>query len=131
MTTSNHADYAVCSSAELPEGARRIVRCGTLTVGVFRVHGQLRGWENKCVHQGGPVCQGKIIPRVEEVLTADRQATGYRYSETQTHIVCPWHGYEYDLLSGEHPGDPAVRLNPVEVREENGSIFVRAPRGER
>ena len=42
----------------------------------------------------------------------------------QRHIVCPWHGYEFDLATGCHPGDPAMRLTPVPVAVRNGHIYV-------
>lgn len=129
MVQHTYSEYVVCPSAELPEGERRIVRCGPIAVGVFRIKGQLRGWENKCAHQGGPVCQGKIIPRVEEVLTEGQEARGYRFSDANMHIVCPWHGYEYDLLTGKHPGDGQVSLNPIDVIEQNDMIVVRISEG--
>jgi nitrite reductase/ring-hydroxylating ferredoxin subunit len=129
MGQGNATDYVICQSEELQDGERRVVQCGPIAVGVFRVKGQLRAWENLCAHQGGPVCQGKIIPRVEEVLTDDQRARGYRFSDSNIHIVCPWHGYEYDLVTGEHPGDRHVSLNPVQVMEQNGTIVVRIARG--
>jgi nitrite reductase/ring-hydroxylating ferredoxin subunit len=42
----------------------------------------------------------------------------------QRHIVCPWHGYEFDLATGCHPGDPSMRLTPVPVAVRNGQIYI-------
>ena len=44
-----------------------------------------------------------------------------RFSEHEIHIVCPWHGYEYDLATGECVGDRRLRLTkyPVVVRGDD------------
>ena len=40
----------------------------------------------------------------------------------------PWHGYEFNLDTGRHPGDPRVRLRPIPVRVADDSIYIEAPR---
>ena len=35
----------------------------------------------------------------------DKTSRGMYFSDTETHFVCPWHGYEYDLRTGEFVGD--------------------------
>ena len=52
----------VGASARVPEGGRLVVDVGDTTIGIFRFQGQLYAYLNTCAHQGGPVCQGKIIP---------------------------------------------------------------------
>ena len=59
----------------MPEGGRLVVDVGETTIGIFRVDGNLYAYLNKCAHQGGPVCQGKIIPRVNEVIDGAAKAT--------------------------------------------------------
>jgi nitrite reductase (NADH) small subunit len=46
------------------------------------------------------------------------------FSETQTHIVCPWHGYEFDLKTGEHPGSAKHRLRKANLKIQDGEIYV-------
>ena len=115
--------YAGASKA-VPEGGRLVVDVGALTIGIFRVGGKLYAWENRCAHQGGPVCQGKIIPRVTEVIEASGESRGFAFDEANLHIVCPWHGYEYNIKTGEHPGLPRARLRPVTVEETAEGIYV-------
>jgi nitrite reductase/ring-hydroxylating ferredoxin subunit len=74
-------------------------------------------------HAGGPVCQGKIFNRVEEVLAVDMKSRGLRFSNDR-HVVCPWHGYEFNIETGCHPGDETVRLTPIPVDVRDGEIFV-------
>lgn len=120
------SEVAVAALEDITEGDHRIYRVGELEVGIFRQDGKLYAWENRCPHAGGPVCQGKIFRRVEEVLGADRKSLGLRFGPTPQ-IVCPWHGFEFDVATGRHPGDPKVRLRPVPVEVREGRIYVRAP----
>jgi nitrite reductase/ring-hydroxylating ferredoxin subunit len=117
-------EYYVCESDDLGEKDRRVVECGDKTVGVFRVDGEIHAWHNRCAHLRGPVCQGRIYQRVLEPVAADGTVRMLERSEEHTHIVCPWHGYEFDLKTGEHPGNPAKRLIRVAHEIRDGSIYV-------
>ena len=105
------------------EGGRVVVDVEGTEVGIFRLDGRLYAWENRCMHAGGPVCQGKIFNQVEEIITPEKKSAGLRFGK-QRHIVCPWHGYEFDLATGCHPGDPSMRLTPVPVAVRNGQIYI-------
>lgn len=115
----------VCNSGDMADGDRRLVRHGTAEVGVFRVGEALVAWHNRCAHQGGPICQGRVFPRVTERLGAGQEVLGFDYVEADRHIVCPWHGYEYDLKTGRNAGNPSLRLMPAQVVERDGGIYVR------
>jgi nitrite reductase (NADH) small subunit len=122
---SLHMDeVAVGKLSDLPDGDHRIFSLDTIEVGIFRLGDRLVAYENVCPHAGGPVCQGKIFNRVEEVLTPDMKSKGLRFAK-QRHVVCPWHGYEFDLETGCHPGDARVRLTPIPVDVRNGEIYLR------
>ena len=117
--------HLVASSEELPDGGRLIVRLGAYEIGVFRINGALKAYENNCVHQGGPVCQGKIMPAVKEILTEDARTMGSQWDREDMRIVCPWHGFEYRFADGSHPGDPSATLTSFDIDERGGQIFVR------
>ena len=51
---------------------------------------------------------------------------GERFSETEPHIVCPWHGWEYDLRTGRCAADPRFALRRYEVVCREGEVYVRA-----
>ena len=62
--------------------------------------------DNHCPHQGGPLGDGQI-------------EHGY--------VICPWHGYEYDPITGAPPkgyGDSATAYD-IKVREDG--LYVRLP----
>ena len=63
---------------------------------------------------------------LEEMLGPDQKSRGLRFSDRRN-IVCPWHGWEFDLESGRHCGDPKYRLRPVNVRVEDNRVYVKLP----
>ena len=75
----------------------------------------------------GRYVKEKILPRVEEDIAEDRKSRGFSFSKSQTNIVCPWHGYEFDIRTGRHQGNPRLRLRPIELRIEDGEVFVLIP----
>jgi len=115
----------VANVDDIADGERRIVEDGGTEIGVFRLGDRYFAWESICPHQGGPVCQGRIMNRVEEVIGEDRRSHGYRFVEEDVHIICPWHGFEFNIRTGRHPGDPETRLRGYEVALRDGSIYVR------
>jgi nitrite reductase/ring-hydroxylating ferredoxin subunit len=112
------------ASDRVCEGGRLIVDVGETTIGVFRVEGKLYAYVNVCAHQGGPVCQGKIVPRVTEVIDTGGESRGLAFDESHPHIVCPWHGFEYDIKTGVHPGRSSARLIRVAVEEGVDGVYV-------
>lgn len=86
----------VASVSEFPPGERRIVQAGSRSIGVFRVGDRFYGIRNRCPHQGGPLCRGHLLADA----TADAPGSP-RISANPLRIACPWHGWEYDLESGQ------------------------------
>jgi nitrite reductase (NADH) small subunit len=110
--------------ADFADGDRRLLRHGDQTVGVFRVGTEFHAYANTCLHQGGPVCEGRYFPRMKAVFTGDGRATGEMHDKSEPHLVCPWHGWEYDLRTGEFCGDRRMRLPRYEIQIEEGQVYV-------
>lgn len=91
---------------------------------MFKVHGQLFAYENRCLHQGGPVCRGDVLARQEEPIGERGMSLGLVESADRVDIACPWHGWEYDLETGAHIGDPNIRLRPFLAYEEDGDVYL-------
>ncbi|MGH3585097.1 MAG: Rieske (2Fe-2S) protein [Pseudonocardia sp.] len=106
---------------DFAEGDRVLVPNGDYTIGVFRVDGTFRAYDNICLHQGGPVCEGRYFPLMTAVIDEGGRVLGERYDESEPHLVCPWHGWEYDLRTGEFCGDRrrSLRTRPVVVEGED------------
>jgi len=124
-------EVAIGKVAAFPDPGRRIVEVDGVAVGVFRRNGTFTAYENVCPHMGGPVCQGKIIARVEERVGHDKTSLGLSFSKEQTNIVCPWHGYEFDIATGQHQGNPRLRLRSVGVRVVDDDVLITLPEGTR
>ena len=117
------AEQFVGKTAEFKDGDRRIVFAGDNEIGVFKHEGQFYAYSNVCLHQGGPACEGLTIAKVEERLRSDKTSQGLYFSETQMNFVCPWHGMEYDMKTGECISDRKMKLRKykiVEKGETNG-----------
>ena len=119
-------DTYIGKASEFKDGDRRIVTTDFDEIGIFREDGEFHAFSNYCVHQGGPACQGMVIAAVEERFTPDHQSRGMFFSDTDLHFVCPWHGYEYDMRTGECIGDRKLKLRSYDVIEKDGDLYVRA-----
>lgn len=114
----------VGDAAELGPGDRTVVRVDDVPVVVVNVAGGYFAVENTCCHQGGPVGQGKVMPRLEASFVGAGERVAETFSEVDWTISCPWHGWEYDLRTGAHCGDADVSLRTFDVVEEDGELFV-------
>jgi nitrite reductase/ring-hydroxylating ferredoxin subunit len=123
------SDVVIGRADDFPDPGRKVIEIDGVPVGIFRQGGTFTAWESVCPHMGGPVCRGKIIARVEEVIAADKTSHGFAFSKDQTNVVCPWHGYEFDVVTGRHQGNPRVRLLPVKIAIVDGDLVVTLPEG--
>jgi nitrite reductase/ring-hydroxylating ferredoxin subunit len=116
----------VAGEDEIAEGGRKVVDADGVEIGVFRSNGSYYAWRNECPHQGGPVCQGIVSKKVEERLDGERKSLGIHYVAGTDHrnIVCPWHGYEFDIRTGCHAGLATMRLRGYPVKVLDGAIYV-------
>jgi nitrite reductase (NADH) small subunit len=116
--------YEVMAAQDIPEGGVVLTQAGALQVGIFKVNGRFYAYENRCPHQGGPVCRGEIGRRAEEPLGEGGISFGLVESEHRIDIACPWHGWEYDLETGEHIADGTIRLRSFPVHIRDGVVYV-------
>jgi nitrite reductase/ring-hydroxylating ferredoxin subunit len=123
--TNLRQDVLVGPSGDIVDGDGVLLRLDDgREVGVFRVRGRLVAYENRCAHQGGPVCTGVIVGRCEQVLAPDKTVLREVLNEDELHLVCPWHGWEYDLSTGECAANRRYRLRTVEVSERDGNAYL-------
>ena len=114
----------VAKAAEIEDGGRKVIVADGAEIGVFRLDGAFYAWRNTCPHQGGPVCQGRLMKKVEERLDGERKSLGIHYVDDAINIVCPWHGYEFDVRTGRHAGLAAIRLAGYPVTLRDGEVYV-------
>lgn len=114
----------ICRSDQIPEQGRLVLTIAQQTIGIFRINGRLHAYDNTCPHQGGPVCQGTVIPRVVEKLSESKASAGFEFDPTDLHIVCPWHGFEFSIVTGCHAATGAIRLKSVSLEEIDGNVYL-------
>ncbi len=109
---------------ELPVGARRIVDVEGRSIGVFNVAGTFHALRNRCPHQAAPLCLGSI-----KGMTLPSKPGEYVWARDGEILRCPWHGWEFDLLTGRsifNPHKTRVRSYEVTVEPEcAASVDVR------
>lgn len=109
----------ICKVAELPPATRKIVEVDGKSIGVFNVKGQFYALLNYCPHKGGPVCSGPITGTP---LTTDKFEFIYGYEDEL--VRCGWHGWEFEIASGQALIDPKMRVRTYNVTIENGDEVV-------
>ena len=118
-------ELLVCRDGEITEGGVRIVRSGRTEIGVIRHGGKYYAYRNLCPHQGGPACEGLLMNQVVDLIAPDRTYQGQTFGD-ELHFVCPWHGYEYDMKTGECVGDRKLKLRKYEVVQRGEDVYVVA-----
>jgi nitrite reductase/ring-hydroxylating ferredoxin subunit len=88
---------------EIDPGALACVRVGEQDVALARVGDDVYAVDGHCVHLQGPLCEGRL--------------DGYV-------LTCPWHGWQYDVRTGENEFDRAIRLETYPVTVEDGEVKV-------
>jgi thiamine pyrophosphate-dependent acetolactate synthase large subunit-like protein/nitrite reductase/ring-hydroxylating ferredoxin subunit len=96
--------HKVAEPDEMGEGRVMTVVAGHRSLALTRWQGRYGALDNRCPHQGGPLGEGSI-------------EKGW--------LRCPWHGYDYDPLTGTPPAgfSDAPACVPVEVRDDG--VYVR------
>jgi nitrite reductase/ring-hydroxylating ferredoxin subunit len=93
---SGTVDVPVFRFEDLPSGQIRHVKIGRRDIAVARVGDEFFALGNVCRHAFAPLSEGFM--------------DGY-------HVICPWHGWRYDVRDGttDHP-DADVRTYPTVVK---------------
>ena len=92
----------------LEEGRVMTVMAGTKGIALSRFNGQYGAVDNHCPHQGGPLGEGSIEKGVED----------------KCWLRCPWHGWDFDPLTGQSPGGHGDGLETFPVEEREDGIYV-------
>jgi nitrite reductase (NADH) small subunit len=111
------------SVGDIREGGRIIVTLDGESVAIFLLKGQYFALRNSCVHQGGPACEGLMLPAHRALVLNGGEVREYLDHDNPV-VVCPWHGWEYDVKTGRCLADPSRGLRSYTVRLNNGAIMI-------
>ena len=120
------AEIHVGRMSDFEDGRRILARIDGRDVFVFEREGRLYAFENTCRHMGGPVGEGLLMGKVEAVLDDEQRQLYERFSTTEIHLVCPWHGWEYDIETGECAANRRIKLRRYEAVQRGEDVYVIA-----
>lgn len=89
--------------SDCPPGVSAEVVAGEKVLALFNVGGTFYALDGVCPHQGGPLGQGMVEDCV---------------------VTCPWHGWQFDVRSGQHQFNSQVVQPRYEVRVEGEWVVV-------
>lgn len=112
---------AICPASEIPPGGKRIVEIEGLSIGVFNIDGHFHALKNVCPHAGAPLCLGHIQ------TTHRPGAVGEYLPALEGRVLrCPWHGWEFDIVTGKglYDRNSRVATYAVEVDRDGELVLV-------
>ncbi len=89
--------------ADVAPGEGKVVDAEGVEIALFNVDGAFHAIGNTCCHRGGPLGEGSL--------------------EGKT-VTCPWHGWEYDVTTGETMMDPSASVPVYRTEVRGGDVFV-------
>lgn len=112
---------------ELDEGEGMIVTVANRSIGIFKVGGEFYGLMNRCPHKQGELCKGHLVGELTSNGPGD-----FTYDPATTLLMCPWHGWEYDIRTGQSYLTPRTQpCRPYQVHVEQGKdLAVELDEGE-
>lgn len=96
----------VARTDEVPEGSgieRTVV--GRIFA-IYRIDGAFHVLDGLCLHAGGPLGQGRLDGCI---------------------VTCPWHGWQYDVTTGQHCLNSRIQQPRYAVRVMGDEIQVELP----
>ena len=76
-------------------------------VALYNVGGSFHALDGVCPHQGGPLGQGELGSGAKACI-----------------VTCPWHGWQFDVTSGQHQLSKNIVQPRFQVRVEGDSVLV-------
>ena len=97
----------IADVALVPPGTGKVVQAASREIALFNLQGTFYALDNRCTHVGGPLGQGEV---------------------EGTTVTCPWHGSQFNIMTGEVLRGPArrpVAVYPVHV--EGNDVMADIP----
>ena len=117
--------YVVASTDQFQPGDRIIVDIGGRSIGVFNVDGDYFALRNRCPHQGGALCEGKLWGALKASVPGE-----FSYDTRKEILTCPWHGWEFDVRTGQSWCDPVrLRVRRYDVSVADGRTLTQVSEG--
>jgi nitrite reductase (NADH) small subunit len=93
----------VAKKSEIPKDTGKLVQINGKDIALFIVEGKVYAIYSVCPHQGGPLDEGGL---------------------NEKHVMCPWHGWEFDVTTGVCTFNDAIKQPTFPVKEDGDDIYV-------
>jgi nitrite reductase (NADH) small subunit len=113
------AVFYVDECVNIPEGAHKIVEIEGRSIGIYNIKNQFYAIHNYCPHQGVPLCQGTVCG-----TNLPSNVNEYRFGRDGEILRCPWHGWEFDIITGKSLFDEKVRARSYKVEIHEGKVGI-------
>ena len=104
MPTIENTARLLGRSADVAEGGSLMIAIDGREIAVFRRDGRLFAIDDQCPHKKASLAAGQC---------------------GETIVVCPWHGWQFDLRTGESFDHPGFRVAAHEIKERGGELWIR------
>ena len=121
--TRRETRQVVARASDVKLGTATVVTVKGRDIGIFNLDREFFALANRCPHAGGPLCQGRIVALVQSDGPGH-----YRLARQQEFLRCPWHGWEFDIRTGQSWCDPnSTRARQFAITVEPGAQLVKGP----
>ena len=93
----------VASLDDCPPGTASELVAEDRIIALYNVDGTFHALDGICPHQGGPLGKGALTGCV---------------------VTCPWHGWQFDVTTGQHKTNASLRHTQFSVRVDDGAVWV-------
>jgi len=115
--------HVVATTGEIAPGAKKLVTVKGREIGIFNVGGGYFALANRCPHNGGPMCEGRISG-----LVGSSGPGNYELARKGEFLRCPWHGWEFEIRTGQSYCDPDdMKIRQFKTAVEPGENLVKGP----
>ena len=117
------ARHVVARAAEVPDGSSRVVSVRGREIAVFNLGGEFFALINRCPHEGAPLALGLRVG-----LSDSDHPGHYTHCRPGELLRCPWHGWEFDIRTGQSWCDPArLKAKSYPAGREGGAALAKGP----
>jgi nitrite reductase (NADH) small subunit len=96
----------IAATGDVPPGTGVEVTVGERVIALFNVAGKFYAIDGICPHAGGPLAEGLLGGTV---------------------VTCPWHGWQFDVSTGQHCLNPRLGQGKFAVYVEGDDVLVELP----
>lgn len=93
----------VATKSEIETGTCKAIEADGKTIVLYNVDGEFFASSSQCPHQGGPLGDGLVDGKT---------------------VTCPWHAWQFDLVTGEAVFDPGFKIDCFKVELRDDDILV-------